>query len=104
MFEMLEGGRGGSGRWGRGRGRMPGDIGRGQERLREVLAADRAEGGAPLRLGPLELDPGAYLARLEGQPLDLTRTEFGLLHLLMRNRGRAFSRAYLRDAVWGEPT
>jgi DNA-binding response OmpR family regulator len=75
-----------------------------QERLREVLAADRAEGGAPLRLGPLELDPDAHLARLEGQPLDLTRTEFGLLHLLMRNRGRAFSRAYLRDAVWGEPS
>jgi DNA-binding response OmpR family regulator len=22
----------------------------------------------------------------------------------MRNRGRAFSRAYLRDAVWGEPS
>jgi two-component system, OmpR family, response regulator len=75
-----------------------------QERLREVLAADRAEGGAPLRLGPLELDPDAHLARLDGQPLDLTRTEFGLLHLLMRNRGRAFSRAYLRDAVWGEPS
>ncbi|HEY3110430.1 MAG TPA: response regulator transcription factor [Chloroflexota bacterium] len=75
-----------------------------QERLREQLAADRAEGGAPLRLGPLELDPEAHLARLGGQPLDLTRTEFGLLHLLMRNRGRAFSRAYLRDAVWGEPS
>ena len=26
-----------------------------------------------------------------------------LLLLLLRNRGRAFSRAYLRDAVWGEP-
>jgi hypothetical protein len=45
----------------------------------------------------------AHLARLDGEPLDLTRTEFGLLHLLLRNRGRAFSREYLRDAVWGEP-
>jgi DNA-binding response OmpR family regulator len=72
------------------------------ERLQEMLAADRAEGTAALRLGPLELDPAAHLARLEGEPLDLTRTEFGLLHLLLRNRGRAFSRAYLRDAVWGE--
>jgi DNA-binding response OmpR family regulator len=26
-----------------------------------------------------------------------------LLHLLVRNKGRAFSRAYLHDAVWGEP-
>jgi DNA-binding response OmpR family regulator len=72
------------------------------ERLQEMLAADRAEGTAALRLGPLEVDPAAHLARLEGEPLDLTRTEFGLLHLLLRNRGRAFSRAYLRDAVWGE--
>lgn len=74
-----------------------------QARLQEMLAADRAEAVAPLRLGPLALDPGAHLARLDGQPLDLTRTEFGLLHLLLRNRGRAFSRAYLHDAVWGEP-
>jgi DNA-binding response OmpR family regulator len=73
------------------------------QRLQELMAADRAEGSAPLRLGPLELDPAAHLARLGGQPLELTRTEFGLLHLLLRNRGRAFSRAYLHDSVWGEP-
>jgi DNA-binding response OmpR family regulator len=73
------------------------------ERLQEILAADRAEGTATLSLGPLEVDPSAHLARLDGEPLELTRTEFGLLHLLLRNKGRAFSRAYLHDAVWGEP-
>src|SRR5919202_3577006 len=71
-------------------------------RLQEMLAADRAEAATPLRLGRLELDPAAHLARLDGAPLGLTRTEFGLLHLLLRNRGRAFSREYLREAVWGE--
>jgi DNA-binding response OmpR family regulator len=73
------------------------------ERLQEQLAADRADGGGVLRLGPLEVDPAAHLARLDGESLDLTRTEFGLLNLLLRNRGRAFSRAYLHDTVWGEP-
>jgi DNA-binding response OmpR family regulator len=73
------------------------------ERLQEMLAADRAAGTTALRLGPLFVDPVAHLARLGDQPLELTRTEFGLLHLLLRNRGRAFSRAYLHDAVWGEP-
>jgi two-component system, OmpR family, response regulator len=73
------------------------------ERLQEMLAADRAEGTAALSFGPLEVDPSAHIARMHGQPIDLTRTEFGLLHLLVRNKGRAFSRAYLHDAVWGEP-
>jgi DNA-binding response OmpR family regulator len=74
-----------------------------QERLQALVAADHAEGTTALRLGPLLVDPSAHLARLDGEPLELTRTEFGLLHLLLRNRGRAFSRAYLHDAVWGEP-
>ena len=74
------------------------------ERLEALLAADRAQGTATLRLGPLEVDPGAHQARLDGQALDLSRTEFGLLHLLLRNRGRAFSREYLREAVWGDPS
>lgn len=74
-----------------------------QERIQEILSADRTGASGVVRLGPLELDPDAHLAHLDSVPLDLTRTEFGLLHLLLRNRGRAFSRAYLRDAVWGEP-
>jgi DNA-binding response OmpR family regulator len=72
-------------------------------RLAEMLAADRTEASEALQLGPLALDPAARLARLDGAPLELTRTELGLLHLLLRNQGRAFSRAYLHDAVWGEP-
>src|SRR5437899_1876799 len=74
-----------------------------QTRCQEVMAADRATGTASLRIGTLVLDPAAHVAHLGGAPLDFTRTEFDLLHLLLRNRGRAFSRAYLHDAVWGEP-
>lgn len=44
---------------------------------------------------------GGYEAVLDGVPLDLTRTEFDLLALLLRNPGRAFSRQYLLDTVWG---
>jgi two-component system, OmpR family, response regulator len=72
-------------------------------RLQEMLAADRSEGTTVLSFGPLQVDPTAHIATLQGEPLELTRTEFGLLDLLVRNKGRAFSRAYLHDAVWGEP-
>lgn len=74
-----------------------------QERLRQVLAEDRSPGTMPLSVDGLSIDPAARLARLDGQPLDLSHTEFDLLHLLARNRGRAFSRAYLHDAIWREP-
>lgn len=72
------------------------------ERVQQILEADRRQGEAMLGYGPLRLDPAAYRATLNGEPLDLTRTEFELLHLLARNPGRAFSRTYLLDTVWGE--
>ncbi len=72
------------------------------ERVQEVLAADRSAGEESVSYGPLALDPCARMASLDGHPLDLTRTEFDLLFLLRRNPGRAFSRSYLLDTVWGE--
>jgi len=72
------------------------------EHVQAVLAADRSNDTSPVCYGPLRLDPSGYRATLEGAPLDLTRTEFDLLHLLLRNPGRAFSRSYLLDTVWGE--
>jgi DNA-binding response OmpR family regulator len=72
------------------------------DHVREVVEADRRGDATPLAYGPLRLDPAAYGASLDGVPLDLTRTEFDLLGLLLRNPGRAFSRTYLLDTVWGE--
>ena len=72
------------------------------EQIQQMLSADRTGDEAPIQRGGLRLDPQAHLATLDGEPLDLSRTEFDLLHLLLRNPGRAFSRAYLLDTVWGE--
>src|SRR5262249_11309485 len=73
------------------------------ELLRATLTADaNASGGEALARGPLRLDPAAHLATLDGAPLDLSPTEFALLHLLLRSPGRAFSRAYLMETVWQE--
>jgi len=70
-------------------------------RIRDTLAADRSPEDAPLAYGPLRLIPAVFQARLEDRPLDLTRTEFAFLHLLLRNPGRVFSREYLLETVWG---
>ena len=71
-----------------------------EELVREAVVADRKGGGSVLAYGPLRLDPDALEAALGGEPLDLTATEFGLLHLLMRKPGRTFSRSYLLEGVW----
>ncbi len=52
------------------------------------------------RVGPFVLDAGAAVAELDGQPLDLTPTEFRLLHVLMERRGRVQSRRQLLESVW----
>ena len=71
------------------------------QRVQEIVAADRAADATVLAYGPVRLDPAAYAATLAGTPLELTRTEFDLLRLFLRNPGRAFSRTYLLDTVWG---
>jgi DNA-binding response OmpR family regulator len=70
--------------------------------LQQTLQADRAQSAEALTWGGLRLDPIAHSATLDGQPLDLTPIEFGLLDVLLRNPGRAFSRSYLLDTVWGQ--
>jgi DNA-binding response OmpR family regulator len=74
-------------------------------RVRAVLrrSAPAAEPVAPaLEAGPLRLDPAGHAATLDGRALDLTPTEFELLHVFLQHPGRAFSRLELLDRVQGD--
>ncbi|MBN1923117.1 MAG: response regulator transcription factor [Anaerolineae bacterium] len=70
------------------------------ERVQAIREADREPERDVLCYAGLTLDPQGYQAHLDGGSLELTRTEFDLLHLLLRNPGRVFSRNYLLDTVW----
>src|ERR1700729_1473433 len=64
-------------------------------RLRALLrrsTPDENDELAPLEYADLVLDPAAHTARRGNRPIDLTRTEFALLELLMRNAGRPLPR------------
>jgi len=50
---------------------------------------------------PLVIDLAAHAVRLKGREIELTATEFKLLHRLARRPGRAFSRDQLLTDVWG---
>jgi two-component system response regulator MprA len=79
-------------------------------RLRALLRRASVEGedeGEQLVYEDLVLDPTARTVVRNERPIDLTRTEFALLELLMRNAGRPLQRDVIMDRVWGwesEPT
>jgi DNA-binding response OmpR family regulator len=55
-----------------------------------------------LRFGRLEIDPGARVVRVAGEPRALTAHQFDLLVALAERAGRVLSREQLLDAVRGE--
>jgi len=72
-------------------------------RIRAVLRrAHRAETPEerPIKIGGLELDEAARIARLDGEELDLARKEFDLLAALMRQAGKVVKREDLMAEVW----
>lgn len=56
-----------------------------------------------LRFDGLEIDVAKRLVRKQKQEIDLTFTEFEILHLLARNPGRVFSKEQIYNSVWKEP-
>ena len=84
-------------------------------RVRSVLRrasgsgpADTGAGGgatpatpAPLVLGPLTIDTGAFAVRRGSEEIPLTVTEFRLLYELTRHAGQVLTRDQLLELVWG---
>ncbi|MDQ1685176.1 MAG: two-component system, OmpR family, response regulator MprA [Frankiaceae bacterium] len=79
-------------------------------RLRALLRRTATDDGgedAVLTYADLVLDPAARTVHRGERPVDLTRTEYALLELLLRNAGRPLPRDVIMDRVWGwesEPT
>lgn len=78
--------------------------------LRELLARVRAllRRNAPahelldiLEFDHVQVDFRSYEARRDGEPLHLTRKEFGLLRTIASRPGEVVSRETLLDEVWG---
>jgi DNA-binding response OmpR family regulator len=70
------------------------------EQLQPALAAPA--GPQAIASGPLSVSVDMRTASLSGAELDLTPKEFDLLALFAENPGRAFSREYLLERIWGD--
>lgn len=73
------------------------------ELVARSTAVLRRRGRLPqtISVGNLVVDPDAATAHRGGAALDLTATEFRLLHLLADSRGRTLSKAQILTQVWG---
>jgi two-component system, OmpR family, response regulator MprA len=70
-------------------------------RLRALLRRTTDGAGEVLRFADLELDPGTREVRRGGEPIELTRTEFSLLELFIRNPRQVLTRSIIFERVWG---
>jgi two-component system response regulator MprA len=71
-------------------------------RLRALLRrAGNGEAADVLRFSDLELDLGTREVRRGDATIDLTRTEFALLELFLRNPRQVLTRSIIFERVWG---
>jgi two-component system, OmpR family, response regulator MprA len=80
----------------------PYDVRELQARLRAIMRR-HVEGadGRVLRFEELELDPAAHAAKIRERVIELTRTEYQLLELLLLNPRRVLPAELIYDRVWG---
>ena len=77
-------------------------------RVQAILRRSRSGTGGlsmpdnTLRFKNIQIDPDSHEATANGQQLDLTTTEFGVLLELARHAGRVLTREQLIDRVWGQ--
>ena len=83
----------------------PFDVGELKARLRALLrrAGPQAGVGDPdaLSFAEVRLDGGRHGAEVDGRFVELTRTEYQLLELLMLNPRQVLAHSLIYDRVWG---
>jgi two-component system, OmpR family, response regulator MprA len=70
-------------------------------RVRALLRRTTDGDGEVVRFADLELDPTTREVKRGERPIELTRTEFSLLELFMRNPRQVLTRSIIFERVWG---
>ncbi|MDJ0923701.1 MAG: response regulator transcription factor [Acidimicrobiia bacterium] len=70
-------------------------------RLRALLRRSSGTVAEVMKVGDLVMDTGSREVRRRDEVLNLTKTEFDLLELLMSNAGIVIDRSTIYDRIWG---
>lgn len=76
-------------------------LARASAMLRRPRRSTAGEGGGPITVGGLVIDPQRRTVELDTQGIELTRTEFDILCALAANPTVALSRGRIIEEVWG---
>ncbi len=71
-----------------------------EARVRALYRREQGDKGNEITLGTLSFNPTAKVLRKDGVPVTLTRREFSLLELLIRNRGAVMSKDRLYEGLF----
>jgi DNA-binding response OmpR family regulator len=71
------------------------------ERARLLADSGAAHDLSPVSIGDVEIDRAERRVRRDGTEVHLTPTEWGMLEMLVRNRGKLVGREELLKEVWG---
>ena len=75
---------------------------RSQLRRYAKLGSRQEEAANTLTIGDITLDDRTKAVTVSDEPVNLTPTEYSILHILMKNPGQVFSTKALYEAVWQE--
>jgi DNA-binding response OmpR family regulator len=76
-------------------------LARVKARLRRQNGNVESAHAEAITVGQIVIDPSRQSLTVRGKPVSLAPKEFGLLQVLMENRGRVVTRQTLLDKVWG---
>lgn len=79
----------------------PFDLPELEARVRALIRRGMSGGSSMLQHGALTLDTAGRRALLNGEPLDLSAREFGVLEVLMLRTGRVVSKEQLAEQLYG---
>ncbi len=70
-------------------------------KIEAILRRTRRDSFNTIEAFGIEILPDEFIARVDGEELELTKTEFEILKMLVENKGKVLTRERILQGVWG---
>lgn len=81
--------------------RKPFSVAELRARVSAHIRRDKRENESCIRSGEIVLYPSARMVKAGGEDINLTKSEFDIMLLLVRNKGQAYSKEQIYENVYG---